>query len=81
MHEKAVLEAPASAVEMSKIVDRRPLRVDAGSEHVTDRVSQQRVLLPRQGAGRPPRVDAGRKQRLVGVDVPAAGAVPLVEQE
>jgi hypothetical protein len=30
MHEKAVLKAPAGAVEVAKIVDRRPLRVDPG---------------------------------------------------
>jgi hypothetical protein len=37
--EEAVLEGPGGAVDMAKVVDRRSLGLDAGTERVLDRVA------------------------------------------
>jgi hypothetical protein len=50
VNQKAVLERADRAVDVPKVVDRRPLGLDTGLQRVLDRVSQPGQL----GSGQPP---------------------------
>ena len=81
MDEEPLLEGAAGAVDVAKVVDRRPLGVDPGLQRLLDRVAQRLELPTRQPTGRTQRMDPGPEQRLVGVDVADAGDPALVEQK
>jgi hypothetical protein len=81
MDEHLVLEGAPHAVGVAEVVDRGPAGGDARRQGVDDGVAKGGDLLASQGTDRPQGVDAGAEQRLVGVDVPHAGELRLVEQE
>ena len=81
MHEEAVLEGAARAVEVAEVVDRRAVGVDPLLQRLAHRLAQQRPLGARESAGLAQRVDLRAEQRLVRVDVADARDPLLVEQE
>ena len=81
MDEELVLEGAAYAVHVTEVVDARAARLDARVQCRDHALAQARVLLAREPAGGPARMDAGPEQRLIGVDVADTGDPALVQQE
>ncbi len=81
MHEELVLEGPAHAVHVAKVVDRRPTRVDPRAQCLDRRLAQPLPLRKRQRPRRAKRMDARPEQRLVRVDVAHAGDLALIQQQ
>jgi len=79
--EELVLEGALDAVGVAEVVDRRAARGEAGSERLGDREGERVALRALQRPHRPQRVDPRAEDRLIGVDVPHARDVPLVEHE
>src|SRR4051812_19959716 len=79
--EELVLEGALDAVGMAEVVDRRTARAEARLERRDDRVAQRGDLAALQRARAAQRMDAGAKERLVGVDVADARDAALVQQQ
>ena len=76
-----VLLHRAIAVGRGVVVDRASAPHDRLGQDPPDLVVQMPLVRRAQRAGRPERVESGRPQRLVGVDVADPGDERLVEQE
>ena len=81
VHEEAILERAARAVEVAEVVDRRAVRVDPLLQRLAHGVAQQRPLGARESACLAQRVDLSAEEGLVRVDVADARDPLLVEQE
>ena len=71
----------AIAVGRRVVVDRAPATLDRLGQHGPDRVVQASFVGRPERPGGPQRMEPGRPQRLVGIDVADAGQERLVEQE
>ncbi len=75
-----VLEIARLPVGADVVPQRRTAGVDRLLEHRSDRLRQPGAAPRAEGAGPPPRRDAGPEQRLAGVDVADADHQALVEE-
>ncbi len=81
MHQELILEGPLYAVGVPEVVDRRALGLDPGAQRRDHGVAQRLALARGEALGGAQRMDAGSKQRLVGVDVADPGDLALIEQQ
>src|SRR5438270_6259574 len=81
VHQELVLEGPAQAIHVAEVIDARSARVDARAQRLDDPVAKARVLLCAETASRAQWVDPSAEQGLVGVDVPHACDLLLVQQK
>jgi hypothetical protein len=80
MHEEAVLEGAAHAIQMAKIIDRRTTRVDTGFQRLDEAQPQVLTLAASQLPSRTRWVDTRPEQGLISVDVADAGDQLLIEE-
>src|SRR3954451_23073567 len=81
IHQQLELEISRVSGPRFVVPDCGSIRPDGRGQDAADLAVKPAVIVRGQAAGRLRRIDAGREQRLVGVDISYAGQVMLIHDD